>query len=267
MAGLGTRFQKESDTKPEYKKPKPFILVKGYPMVRWATGSLPFVWHPGQEKNDRHTVFPKDLTFVILKEHNKSEGIEQKLREIYSDDINIVVLDSVTRGAAETAYKAKEYMNPDEDVLITDSDHFFDGTSLEREILNKDEQVAGIIPVFVAPSDGIPRWSYTLLKEGTNDIQKVAEKDRSLMEMGAYANIGAYYFSKAKTFLNEIEDAIANNRVTGEVGKTEFYIAPMYQSLIEKGFSFRAAVTDEVWGLGTPVDLEHFLKNSTRGLE
>ena len=84
------------------------------------------------------------------------------------------------------------------------------------------------------------------------------------MKKGAPANIGAYYFSKASIFFDEVEDAIANNKLTGDKGKEEFYIAPMYQNLIEKGHKFQLAMTEEVWGLGTPTDLEHFLKECPR---
>lgn len=261
MAGLGTRFAKVSDLNPEYKKPKPLINVKGLPMVRWATGSLPFVEHPGQKVEGPLKVSMKDLVFVILKKHNQEFALEQKLKEIYSDQVNIVVLDGVTRGAAETAYMAKEFLNPEEDVLFSDSDHYFDGKILQEVILNKDEQVAGIIPVFRAPNDGVAKWSYSLTKPGTNIIEKVAEKDPELMNKGAYANIGAYYFSKAKYFLQEVEAVIANNERFGEAGKGEFYIAPLYQKLLEKGMGLRAAILSEVWGLGTPSDLENFLEN------
>lgn len=256
MAGLGTRFAKAVDKNPEYAKPKPFISVRGIPMVRWATGSLPFVEH--SEKTGE--IKPEDLTFVILKEHNDLYNLEKGLKEIYSPKINVVILDSPTRGAGETAYSAREFINPNDDVLITDSDHFFDGRYLEQAIKNKHPDTAGIIPVFRARDDGIPKWSYSLVGD-ENIISKVAEKDRNLMEQGAHANIGAYYFSSGKIFLDEIEEVIKNNELTGDEGKKEFYIAPLYQRLIEKGMKIQAAITPEVWGLGTPDDLEYFLAN------
>ncbi|MBL8030455.1 MAG: hypothetical protein JNN11_04375 [Candidatus Doudnabacteria bacterium] len=261
MAGLGTRFAKLSDQNPEYKKPKPLINVKGLPMVRWATGSLPFVEHPGQKVEGSLKVSMQDLVFVILKKHNQEFLLEQKLKEIYRDKINIVELEEVTRGAAETAYMAKSFMNLDEDVLFSDSDHYFDGKILEDLILNKGPETAGIIPVFEAVNDGVAKWSYSLTKPGSNVIEKVAEKDPELMNKGAYANIGAYYFSKAKYFLDEVESVMANNERFGEAGKGEFYIAPLYQKLLDKGMVLQAAVLPEVWGLGTPADLENFLQN------
>ena len=79
------------------------------------------------------------------------------------------------------------------------------------------------------------------------------------MEQGAPANIGAYYFSKARYFFDEVASAIRANRTTGDEGKKEFYVAPIYQALIERGMRIEAAHTPIVWGLGTPNDLEHFL--------
>ena len=263
MAGLGTRFQKVAHLNEEYRKPKPFIMVHDHPMVRWATGSLPFVQHPGDEPKEYHWVKPADLIFIILKSHDTEYKIEKGLRDIYSNEINVVILPEVTRGAAETAYQAKSFVSDDEDVLITDSDHHFNGIPLMKLIIEQHPETAGIIPVFRARNEGIPKWSYSLMKQGSNFVEKVAEKDRALMEAGAFANIGAYYFSKAKHFFSEAADVIKNNRRSGDPQKGEFYIAPLYQNLIEKGHKIQAVEIPEVWGLGTPDDLDYFLKSGT----
>ena len=247
MAGLGSRFQKVADKNPEYRKPKPFIDVKGFPMVRWATGSLPFFK-------------PQDAAFVILKEHDDAHGIGKKLKELYSDAVTVVVIPALTRGAAETVLQAKSFIDSEDDLLISDTDHFFDGATFADVIGNKDSDTAGIIPVFKARSDGIPKWSYTLTKPHTNHIERVEEKSRELMEKGAYANIGAYYFSKGKHFISEAEKAIARNERSGS-GAGEFYIAPLYQHLLDNKMKLQAAVIPKMWGLGTPEDVEFFLAN------
>lgn len=259
MAGLGTRFQKVASRNPEYSKPKPFINVKKWPMVRWATGSLPFFKHKGNDLAENTLASPKDAIFIILKEHNNKHQMEEKLREIYGPEISVVILEKTTRGAAETVFNARHLINPDEDIVITDSDHFFDGSHLLNAINNKQGGVAGIIPVFIPFNDGIPKWSYSLINPNTRYIEKVAEKDRTLMEAGAYANIGAYYFSKAKYFLDITENIIQKNQTFGTPGKEEFYIAPIYQLLIDQGHKVEAVFIPEVWGLGTPEDLERFL--------
>ena len=262
MAGLGSRFQKVSDTNPEYKKPKPFIIVHGIPMVRWATGALPFIEHPGQTVTSPLKVTPSDMIFIILKEHNDAYKLEEGLRNIYSDAIRVIVLPKLTRGASETAYQAKPYIEDDEEIIITDSDHYFKGTILEQAILkHRDSDIAGIIPVFEAINEGTPKWSYSLT-DGTNTrILETREKSKELMDQGAYANIGAYYFKKAKHFFDHFERVEKENKMFGEEGKKEFYVAPLYQEMIEDDKIVHAAILPEVWGLGTPSDLEYFLAN------
>ncbi len=231
-------------------------------MVRWATGSLPFVEHPGQHTDSPLKVTPRDLIFIILEEHDEGFQMRRCLHDIYSDAITIIALSALTRGAAETAYQAHTLISPDEDLLITDSDHFFNGAALETMILqSRDTDVAGIIPVFVPPSDGIPRWSYSLVNEQSRILQ-VGEKDKALMERGAYANIGAYYFSRAAFFFETFEKIARENKMYGEEGKKEFYVAPLFQELIDDNKRIQAARVKEVWGLGTPSDLEHFLAHS-----
>ena len=265
MAGLGSRFQKAADTNPEYKKPKPFISVKGVPMVRWATGSPPFLEHPGQSISSPIKATPADLIFIILKEHDDQHAIEKGLHEIYSDAIRVIILPALTRGAAETAYQAKSFVAPDEDIIISDSDHYFDGTLFAQAIeKSRGTDVAGIIPVFVPPADNIPRWSYSLTEEGGTRIIDEGEKDRSLMEAGAYANIGAYYFSQSRFFFDTFENVERENKMSGEEGKKEFYVAPLYKELLDGGKHLEAAVLPEVWGLGTPADLEYFLAHCPR---
>ncbi len=260
MAGLGSRFQKVADMNPEFRKPKPFISVRGLPMVRWATGSLPFVEHPGQRTDSPLRVGMEDLIFLVLAEHDRVHGLTEGLKQIYSNAIRVIVLPALTRGASETVYQAKLLVDPEEEIIVTDSDHFFDGRPFAEAILaHREAGSSGVIPTFVPPNDGIPRWSYSLIEEGTDRITKVGEKDRELMEAGARANIGAYYFRRAGDCFRTFERVERENKLFGEEGKREFYVAPLYQELIEAGHVVHAAMLPEVWGLGTPADLEYFL--------
>lgn len=262
MAGLGSRFLEASNINLEYKKPKPFIIVHGHPMIRWATGSLPFIRHPGQivaAEWLKLEVGPEKLVFIILQEHDSQYALEKGLRQIYGSEITVIKLPALTRGAAETAFHAKKYIDPEEDLIVSDSDHFFDGSNLARSIKNKNIDTAGIIPIFIPPNDGVVRWSYSLVDRNGLSVIQVGEKDSELMKKGAYANIGAYYFSKGRTFMEEVGRTIAENDLTGDEGKKEFYVAPVYQRLIKGGLKVEAALIPEVWSLGTPTDLGRFL--------
>lgn len=246
MAGKGSRFLDAQNSNPEYKKPKPLINIKGKPMVAWAIQSLPFA-------------NSSDLIFICRRDHQDEFKIVEKLKELFGSEIKIILLDQITRGALETVLKARDYINADEDMIISDSDHFFDGSYLANAVKNKDADTVGIIPVFPPPDEEV-KWSYTLFDKDFTALA-VGEKDPDLAAKGAYANIGGYYFSNGKFFVKEAEEMIADGEMYGAPGKQEFYVAPLYQRLIKKGYKVKAAVTPTVWGLGTPKDVEYFEQN------
>jgi dTDP-glucose pyrophosphorylase len=258
MAGRGSRFQLAAKENPEYKKPKPLILANGEPMIVWALKSLPFVNLPTRPAKTSFVVYPRDLIFISLQEQETNYGITKLLKDIFGKDITVLHIQQVTRGAVETALTAKDFMT-DEELIISDSDHFFDGTALYEAIKNKDKDTKGIIPTFHV-EDKDPKWSYTLFDKDKTAIA-VGEKDVELAKRGAFANIGSYYFSEGSIFRKEAEEMVEKAEMYGPEGKQEFYVAPVYQRLITKGMKIKAAVIAQVWGLGTPKDLEYFLEN------
>lgn len=259
MAGRGSRFQAVASENPEFTKPKPLINVRDVPMIVWAVRSLPFIDFPHHPARTSFTIKPRDLTFICLEEHEEKFKISSVLQSLFTKEISVVLIPGVTRGATETALTAKSFIAAKEPLIISDSDHYFNGDPYYKAIKMKQNNVAGIIPVFKPPDDD-PKWSFTLFDKKGRALA-VGEKDAELAKKGAYANIGAYYFSKGEIFINEAEAMIRENDMYGSAGKQEFYIAPLYQRLINKGFGVQAAIIDKVWGLGTPKDLSYFLEN------
>lgn len=256
MAGKGSRFLEAADQNPEYANPKPLITIKGKPMIVWAIESLPFVSFRNREVNTDFQVNSGDLVFICRQDHEDDYSISSKLKELFGDDIKIILIDQITRGAAETVLKAKDFVDPAEEVIVSDSDHHFDGRYLYEAILGKDDDVSGVIPVWTPP-DKEPKWSYSLVVDGV--ITSVGEKAKDLAELGAPANIGAYYFKKWQDYTDEVEATIEDNDLTGDEGKKEFYVAPVYHRLINrKGLKIIPAFTPKVWGLGTPKDVKFF---------
>jgi len=248
IAGRGSRFQVLAKQNAAYTQPKPLILVKGKPMIAWAVASLKKLNQPSH-----------NFIFITLQEHVDLYHIDDTLQELFGPDIQIIILPQVTRGATQTVLRASEFINNNDDLLIADCDNYFDGTNLERALAEKSAETEGIIPVF-KPDDTEPKWSYTLFDKDQTALA-VGEKDPDLAAKGAYANIGAYYFSHGKIFVEEAEKMIEENDVYGSDGKKEFYIAPLYQRLINKGMQVKAAIIPKLWGMGTPNDLEYFLEN------
>lgn len=260
MAGRGSRFLEAQHLNPEYANPKPLISIKGKPMVQWALESLPFVHLPQRPvRTKKIRVSPTKLVFICRRDHEDDFEISKSLKKIFSDYINVLFVDQITRGAAETVLLAKNIIDTDEDIIVSDSDHFFDGMNLYRAILKKDAETSGIIPVF-KPPDSDPKWSFTLFGKRRVAVA-VGEKDAELAGRGAYANIGAYYFSRGRIFVEETESMIRDGDMYGNEGKKEFYVAPIYNRLIKRGYRIKVAVTPCMWGLGTPKDIEYFKKN------
>jgi len=239
MAGRGSRFVAEAHKNLEYAKPKPIINIAGKTMIEWALASLPLT---SQDK----------LIFLVLKEHVENDKIDEVLRSIFGENIAIIIVDKVTQGAACTALLARELINNEEPLLITDSDHFIDGKTLFKDII-KQPNIDGVIPVFYANNS---KWSFSKTDEEGRVIE-VAEK----VQISRTANIGAYYFKKGRDFVWAAEEMIEEeDRTNGE-----FFIAPTYNYLIRRGKHIRLSRMKFVHGLGTPKDVTKFLEFLRRG--
>ncbi|MEK6855971.1 MAG: glycosyltransferase family 2 protein [Nanoarchaeota archaeon] len=235
MAGRGSRFLQESSKNPEFLKPKPIITIGRHMMIQWALSSLPI------KKEDK-------LIFLVLKEHIDNFHIDNVLKYVYGESINIISVDKVTEGAACTALLAKELINNEEPLLITDSDHYIDGDTIFKEIDKYIKKIDGMIPVFYANNN---KWSFA-----KTDEQGIVIETAEKLQISRNANIGAYYFSKGRDFVWAAEEMIEeNDRVNNE-----FYIAPVYNYLIRRGKIIRLCRPRFVHGLGTPKDMEKFLE-------
>lgn len=259
MAGKGSRFQAVAETHPKYRVPKPLIQVNNKPMMWWALSSLKVIELPGLSATSETLIQPSDVICIIQKEHQDRYKMADSIHQFFGEEVTVVEIPEVTRGAAETVLTAKEHLQPDDQVIILDSDTVFDGTPLINAITNKSADVKGIIPVF-KPASREPRYSYTLFDQNNKAIA-VGEKDPALAAKGAYANLGAYYFSEWNTFAELTTKMISTNEKYGPEGKQEFYIAPLFQKIIERSETVTVAVIDTVHHLGTPEELELFLNH------
>lgn len=230
IAGLGSRFLKVGIT-----TPKPLISVLGKPMIQRAVESIPFVNN-------------KDIIFIVRKDHVDKYHIITKLKELFGKKVGIIITDSVTEGAACTVLLAKGLINNQEDLLIIDSDHYFK-CDLPSLVKTKDEDIKGI--VFVFENDD-PKWSFTKVDD-SGYVVEIAEK----RPISKYANVGAYYFSCGSDFVWAAEKMISEDKkVNGE-----FYVAPVYNEMLTRGDKIIISQVEYMWEMGTPQDLDFFVKN------
>jgi len=228
MAGRGSRFEGSGFT-----MPKPLIPVLGKPMFLWALESL---------KN----VSFSELIIIALKEHEEQYHLSKIIYNYLGGDASLVLLDKVTEGQLCTVLAAKKYFDSEEDLLIISSDTIVE-SELGSSIQNKSKDCKGIISVANMAGD---RWSFARI-DTLGRVDKVAEKTR----ISNHASTGLYYFSNGNTFIKVAEEMIANNEKT----KGEYYIIPVYQKYIEKGWQVTISEASDMWDLGTPDSLQEFL--------
>lgn len=231
MAGEGSRFLKEG-----YTFPKPLIDVAGKPMIQRVVENLDFRC---------------EYIFLVRKQHVKEyPGMIDTLSRITNGNFKYVIVDKLTEGAACTALLASEHINKEDDLLIANSDQIVEFHSENFINLKNLTDVDSIVFTF---NDVHPKWSF-VKTNSRGFVTEVAEK----RPISNIATCGIYWYRKGCDFVNFAESMIEKNiRVNNE-----FYIAPVYNELINSGKTLVPFYVNKMHGLGTPEDLQNFLKNN-----
>lgn len=228
MAGRGSRFAAAG-----YTFPKPLIDVRGKPMIQWVVENV------GLKAN---------YTFIAQQEHIEKYSLPSLLNLIAADS-NVVPVEGVTEGAACTALLARDIINNDKPLLILNSDQYLEWDLIHSLYQLENSNVDGAIFTFYSTH---PKWSYVKRAPGTTTIVEVAEKK----PISHDATCGVYWWRKGSDFVKYVDEMIAaNDRTLGE-----FYICPAYNYAIKDGKKISAIPVRAMHGLGTPEDLDVFLK-------
>lgn len=230
MAGEGSRFAKEG-----YTFPKPLIEVDGKPMIQAVVENLDF---------------DAEYIFLVRQKHlDKYAGLESTLARITNGNYKLVKVDGLTEGAACTALLAKEYINNDEDLLIANSDQIIE---YERENFILFKNLTSCDSMVFTFNAVHPKWSFVKVNS-RGYATEVAEKN----PISNIATCGIYWYRKGSDFVKYAEQMIEKDiRV-----RNEFYIAPVYNELIDEGKTLVPFYVHKMWGIGTPEDLKFYLNN------
>lgn len=233
MAGNGSRFASAG-----YKDPKPFIPVFGKPMISWVVDNLGI---------------DATYTFIIRKEFEETYAAREYLQRI-RPGCNVISVDTVTEGAACTVLLAKNIINNDDPLIMINSDQYieFDPFAFVLDFLYSpiEKQFQGKISTF----DGLrhPKWSYAKV-DNRGVVTEVKEK----VPFSDHATTGLYMWRKGSDFVKYAEQMISKNiRVNNE-----FYVVPVFNEAIADGLQFKISDCAKMWGIGTPEDLDYFLRN------
>jgi len=228
MAGAGSRFEAAG-----YTFPKPLIEVRKKPMIQVVVENLNI---------------KANFIYVVQKSHREKYNLDALL-SLITPGCKIVETEGMTEGAACTALLAKEYIDSDAPLFFANSDQFVEWDSNEFLYKMNETNADGGIVTFEATH---PKWSFAKVnKQGL--VTEVAEKN----PISNIATIGFYYWKHGSDFVKYAEQMINKNiRVNNE-----FYVCPVFNEAIEDGKAIRTFDVKEMWGLGTPEDLDYYLKN------
>ena len=222
MAGLGTRFVEKG-----YALPKPLIKIFGKPMIQLVVESLEL---------------DANYIFIVQKEHRVKYHLDDVLDGI-APGCQVVEVDGLTEGAAVTTLAAKQFIDNDIPLVISNSDQVVVwDSSMFRSLIGSQN----VIAVFQADD---PKWSYAEIDHGI--IKRVAEKE----VISNDASVGIYSFKTGAEYVKYAEQMIAKNIRTNN----EFYIAPVYNEAIADGQLTIAYDVEEMHGLGTPEDMNNYI--------
>lgn len=227
MAGLGTRFSNEG-----FKLPKPIIETNGKTLIEHSVSTL------GIEGK---------YIFITrrFEDEESNKVLSKKLKELYSDSVEII-LDEPTRGAAETALFAKEHINNNEPLIITNCDQITDWDSEDFKDFISNPNIDGVVVTY--PSNN-PKNSFALIEDGF--IVKMVEKEAVSND----ALIGVHYWKRGSDFVKSAEKLVSDFDMEG---RPECYISETYNYLIEEGSRIKNYHIGEnqYISLGTPYDLK-----------
>jgi len=230
MAGAGSRFQQAGFT-----FPKPLIDVKGKPMIQVVVDNLNI---------------DANYIYVVQKSHREKYNLDTLLNLI-TPNCKIVEVDGITEGAACTTLLAKEYIDNDKPLLISNSDQFVIWDSNEFMYKMIEHKVDAGIVTFESTH---PKWSFVKINE-EGFVIEVAEKK----PISNTATVGIYFWKKGSDYVKYSEQMILKN----ERVNNEFYVCPVFNEAILDNKKIKIFNVDEMWGIGTPEDLEFFLDKKT----
>ena len=147
---------------------------------------------------------------------------------------------------------ANDYIDNKDPLLIVNSDQILEWNSREFLYELYSKNVDGGIATFKS-SDS--KWSYAKTNE-EGFVIEVAEKN----PISDNATVGVYYWKYGSDFVKYANKMILNNIKTNG----EFYVCPVFNEAINDNKKISIVPIEKMWGIGTPEDLEFYLKNGIK---
>lgn len=230
IAGMGRRFLDKG-----YSIPKQLIYAKDKNCLEWSLESI--------------KLSDFKLHFIVRKDQVSNHFFDQILYRKYGNSIKIHIIDKMTRGSVESCLAAEKYIsNSDPLTIFTVDVNFF-------PILNKNTFNSNLDGSVLTFKSNSANYSYASVDK-KNFVVRTAEKE----VISNNAHVGVYNFRSGKIFIKYAKKMINENLHTNN----EFYIAPLYNLLINDGLKIGLQEVEKMHLFGTPDELNFFEKRTIR---
>lgn len=233
MAGLGSRFANKG-----YTVPKPLIPIHGTPMIGVVAANLA-------------NAVADHLILVCKREVMETTDLPNSVSG-FSGRVTVVAVDNLTEGPAATVEAARAVVDLNRPLVIANSDQYVDAP---LDSFYEDITGGKLDGAVLCMRDDDPKWSYAQLDQNGFLLNIVEKKVVSPL-----ATVGIYGYAKASYAFN----SFASMRAAGDRTNNEYYVGPGYKYLVKDGLKISVhdlgAVSDVMFGLGIPEDLETFAR-------
>jgi len=204
------KFFKEED----FAFPKPLIDILGKPMVAHAVNNFKFL------------NFPIRFTFIVQDELCKKYSLDNVLEILTKGfQCDIIKLSNHTQGAVCSTLLAIDAIDPDEDLIISNSDHVF---RMDLEHVLKSFRESKDDMGVVTFDSSHPRWSY-VQTDDNGDVIETSEK----RVVSRLAIAGLYYFKRGRDLIDAAQQVILNGVKVNDA----YYTSQVVNELILTGQS------------------------------
>jgi NDP-sugar pyrophosphorylase family protein len=230
MAGLGSRFQNAG-----VLTPKPLIVVNGKTLIEHSVDSLGI---------DGRYIF---ITRVY-DDPQDNETLTSILKTLRPDSVEIRI-DKMQYGAADACLYAKDYINNDDELIITNCDQLLSWDPEHFLSAVRDSDYDGGVVLFKSKND-----KNSFAEVSSNRVIRLAEKD----PISDNALVGVHHWKYGHEFISSAERLLKEYK---NFGLKECYVSNTYNYLINEGKNILPyKIENNMFiPLGTPEDVEVYL--------
>ena len=229
MAGLAKRFMDAG-----YIEPKPLIKINNMTLIEHTLSSLNIEGNYYFVTRDFGDKFNKELDNHLNK---------------LCPNCKIIRLTGSTKGSVETCLKALDYIDNDDELIITNCDQRTDWNSDKFLKYVKNEDLDGCIVTYTSTD---PKNSFAVINSDKY-VSKIVEKN----PISNIALIGLHYWKKGSDFVKSAKYLMTQLTLDSK----EPYISETYNYLINEGKKIKTYHfhNNEYISLGTPNDLSVYM--------